>query len=69
MNSKLTVGAVRQQAALAPSNERVVLVSKDPEVTALLSRLELVQCYPDTTDEHGNWGGTFKIEVAQITGR
>lgn len=64
MNSKLTVGELRQQSALAPAAERVVLVSKDPDIAARLSLLQIVRCYPDTTDEQGNWTATFKIEVA-----
>jgi hypothetical protein len=61
-----TVGKLRQQTALCDADRRVVLVTKDAELAKLLTRVSVVGCYPDTTDEHGNWTGTFKIEVAEV---
>lgn len=61
--AELSVGTLRQRTALAPSAERVALVTSDPVLLKLLRELKVVECYPDTTDEYGNWNGTFKIRV------
>ncbi len=59
-----TVGKLRQQSALCDANRRVVLVSSDPEVSKLLKFLEVVDMFPDTTNEYGsNSEPTFKIHV------
>ena len=65
---EFTVGKLRQQTALAPAYERIVLVVRDPETGRLKpSDMRVVGCYPDTTDEHGNWRSTFKIEVSEVS--
>jgi hypothetical protein len=64
----INVGKLREQTALSPADRRVVLVSKDRELAGRLGQLEIVACYPDTTDEHGNWTGTFKLEVRKREG-
>ena len=63
MGNPATVGAMRQQAALSDSDRQIVIVSQDPVIQKL--GLKVVRTYPDTTDQHGNFGngGTFKIEV------
>ncbi len=60
---KTTVGSLRQQTALSDADRRVVLVTDDKELAPLISDLEIVEFYPDTTDERGNWNSTFKIQV------
>jgi hypothetical protein len=59
-----TVGEIRQQTALSDADRRVVLVTKNEELLSLVKKARVVRCYPDTTDECGNWNATFKIEVA-----
>lgn len=63
---ELTVGDLRKQTALSSAKERVILVAKDHAVNIVLHRYRVVGCYPDTTDERGNFNGTFKIEVEEI---
>jgi hypothetical protein len=60
-----SVGKLRQQSALCDADRRVVLVSDDPQVSKLLQSLglEVVRFYPDTTNEHGTFEPTFKIQV------
>lgn len=61
-----SVGKLRQQSALCDANRRVVLVSSDPEVRKILSQLEVVRFYSDTTDENHSFSEpTFKIEVGR----
>ncbi len=57
------VGDLRRQTAIADSNVPVILACKDPSVRALLDSLEIVNVYPDQSDDHGNFTSTFKIEV------
>jgi hypothetical protein len=62
----LTVGDFRQQSPFVDSDQRVALVLS-PKLKELLGtaiELELVRCWPDTTDEKGGWNSTFKIQVA-----
>ena len=61
------VGELRAQSAYCNANRRVVLVSANPELNRLLQTMEVVQFYPDTTDEFGNPDeATFKIKVGWI---
>lgn len=61
-----TVGKLRQQSALCDANRRVVLVSTDPVISSLLSTLEVVDIFPDTTNENHSFDEpTFKIEVGR----
>ncbi len=60
---KVDVGVLRRQTAFAKSDGKVILFSKDPVLRALISRIEIRAVYPDTVDEDGKWGSTFKIEV------
>lgn len=59
---ELKVGALRQQSALCDANRRVVLIPS-LALKSLLGddRVVFVQSYPDTTDERGDWSGTFKL--------
>ncbi len=62
------VGKLRQQSALCDSDRRVVLVAScmDPDIAEILSKLEVVCFYPDTTDENHSFDeSTFKIEVGR----
>lgn len=62
------VGKMRQQSALCDADRRVVLVasSMDPDIAKILSQLEVVRFYPDTTDENHSFSEpTFKIEVGR----
>ena len=61
----LTVGALRQQTALDATDDRVALILS-PELQKIFGavQIELVRCWPDTTDEKGNWTSTFKIQAA-----
>ncbi len=59
----LTVGKLREKLALLGSDERVVLVTDDPELPDISTFVQIVDCYPDTMDERGNWRSTFKIKV------
>jgi hypothetical protein len=63
---KPVVGELRTQAAYAHSDTPIQLVSKDPDVARAISKLRVVAFYPDTTDTHGNWVSTFKIEVETL---
>lgn len=58
------VGQFRQRMALTDAKTRVVLVTSNPALESIVRNLRVVHCFPDTTDEHGNWDPTFKIEVA-----
>lgn len=60
-----TVGQLRQQCALTPAGERVVLVMRDPKTGKMeAAPYRVVRCYPDTTDEHDKFdGATFKLEI------
>lgn len=63
---RCTVGELRQQSSLQPSDTSVVLVPTDDGdegLVAVLRNLVVVRCYPDTTDQRGDWGATFKLEV------
>lgn len=61
-----TVGDLRQQGSLCESGRRVVLVIKDSTTGKAESvPYKVVRCYPDTTDENGEWNSTFKIEVEE----
>lgn len=62
-DEQCTVGKLRQQTALSEADRRVVLVTKNEKLLPLVKQARVVRCYPDTTDENGNWNGTFKIEV------
>jgi hypothetical protein len=57
------VGMLRQQSALVEADTPVVLVTADESLMEALGELEIVRCYPDTTDERGSWRGTFKLQV------
>ena len=63
----LTVGNLRQQSALVNSDERVALILS-PELQKIFGavQIELVRCWPDTTDENRQWNATFKIQVALV---
>jgi len=64
---KCTVGKLRQQAALTAADNRIVLVVRDPKTDEIkATNFQVISCYPDTTDEHGEWGSTFKIEITPI---
>lgn len=61
-----TVGDMRQQCALVSASTRIAFTMTDDPVTLLLLEdieLEVVRTYPDTTNERGQWIGTFKIEI------
>lgn len=65
MNKKqvATVGDLRSQSALAESQRPVIVVTDDDDLKELISSLEVVEVYPDTTDGQRNWNSTFKIKV------
>jgi hypothetical protein len=61
-----SVGKLRQHSALCDASRRVVLVSSDPEVSKLLANLEVIDTFPDTTNEKGSFDEpTFKIRVGK----
>lgn len=61
-----SVGKLRQQSALCNAGHRVVLVSSDPLVQTFLNQLEVIDTFPDTTNERGSFDEpTFKIRVAK----
>ncbi len=59
----LDIGELRAQSPYISSDTRVVLVTNDETLMPLLGELQLTKCWPDTTDEHGEWVRTFKIQV------
>lgn len=59
----LKVSDLRKATVYAEHDRPVCLVSDDPKVRDMLAMLELVEIYPDTTDENGNWGRAVKIKV------
>ena len=62
----LTVGSLRQQSALDDTDDRVALILS-PKLKELFGtgiEIELVRCWPDTTNEKGEWKSTFKIQAA-----
>jgi len=63
MSDTNTVGGMRQQAAYSDSDRPIVIVSDDPDIKEL--DLEVVETYPDTTDQYDTFpnGGTFKIKI------
>jgi len=63
VNSELKVGQIWRSTQLSDADRRVILVTSDKEVMKVLKKLKVVRCYPDTTDENGNFNSTFKIEV------
>lgn len=63
-----TVGQLRQQSALCDADRRVILVQRNRDGKLVRTPYRVVRCYPDTTDEHGNFNSTFKLEVEVETG-
>jgi hypothetical protein len=61
----LTVGKLRQQLALADSNEIVCIKVKDSDLRKLLSTryLEAIESYPDTYNHKDEYGSSFIIDV------
>jgi hypothetical protein len=62
----LTVGDLRQQSPFVDHNQRVALVLS-PELQKIFGtaiEIELVRCWPDTTNEKCEWKPTFKIQAA-----
>ncbi len=48
------------------ADTEVVLVMRNFETGELrATNFRVIHCYPDTTDEHGKHGSSFKIEVAE----
>ncbi len=61
-----SVGKLREQSALCDARQRVVLISSDPLVSAILANLEVIDFFPDTTNENGSFNEpTFKIRVGK----
>ena len=64
---KCTVGKLREQTALSPADIRVALVMRNPETGEMeATGFRVVDCYPDTTNERGEWKAVFKIEVESL---
>ena len=59
----VTVGTLRQQTALADASRPLVLAAEDEESRALIGQFEIVNAYPDMTNERGEFVSTFKIVV------
>lgn len=55
----VTVGDLRQQAALSDADRAVIIVTDDKD----LPPMKVTSVFPDTVDEHGNWRPVFKIKV------
>jgi hypothetical protein len=64
-NFEASVGELRQQSAFQDSQTPVVILSKNEELNDFLKgrRIVAVMCYPDSTDSHGYFHRSFKIEV------
>lgn len=61
-----TVGDLRQQTALCNADRRVVLVQRLSDGSCKATSYRVVSVYPDTTDEHGKWISSFKIEIEEV---
>ena len=60
---KIKIKDIRVQSALMDSDDEIELVTNNQKLKQLLSVLEVVKVYPDTTDSIGNWRSTLKFEV------
>jgi hypothetical protein len=65
-NNQLTVGELRRQLALCPSDTRVVVVTEFGELKNFVGSLITLRAYPDTRDGDGNWKSSFKIQVGPV---
>ncbi|MBW2672389.1 MAG: hypothetical protein JRD89_03085 [Deltaproteobacteria bacterium] len=62
-----TVGQLRGQTALSDAAREVVVVTMNRETGRMgPAGFRVASCYPDTTDEHGEWRSVFKIELVPI---
>lgn len=59
---KNVTGVLRQQAAFIGCHARVVIKTDDNT----LPGMEVVEVYPDTVNEKGQWESCFTIKVQRI---
>jgi hypothetical protein len=59
-----TVGRLREQSALQDADTPIILVSKSPELNAMLKVLKVVRVYPDLNILENGAVSVFKIEIA-----